>query len=110
ILAVTDVCMRYLRKTPIGPREIALAVLLLAFLPWLHMKYIVPAALLAVTLAWQVARGPSPPRRQIFAGGAVFGLSVAGLFVYNLHCFGALSGPLEAFSISRLAPAAMVYF
>jgi hypothetical protein len=109
ILAVADVCMRYFRKMEAGPREFVLAILLLAFLPWLHMKYLVPMTLLAVTLAWQVFRGPSPSGRRIFGSAAVLGLSVAGLFAYNLHCFGALTGPLDAFSISKAAPAVMVY-
>ena len=109
ILAATDVCMRYFRKIQVGRGAFMTAVLPLAVLPWLHMKYLVPVTLLSATLAWHLYRGPSRSFRRIIAGGAVVGFSVLGLFAYNVHCFGVMSGPLEHFSISKMAPAIMVY-
>ncbi|EFO80664.1 hypothetical protein OSCT_1494 [Oscillochloris trichoides DG-6] len=63
-----------------------LAPFLLALLPWLHLKFGMPAAILALWRLW---------RRDPWSLVLLF-ISVVGVAVFNTHAFGSPFGPYQA--------------
>jgi hypothetical protein len=61
---------------------------LLALLPWLHLKFLAPAALLALLLA-------RPPRHRSPTPLVLLAASAAALGAYNLRAFGSVMGPYQ---------------
>lgn len=77
---------------------------LLALLPWLHLKFLPPAALLALLYALRAIRPhPPAPSPTCGRGGAarsaipaiLLAASVAALGMYNLRAFGSILGPYQ---------------
>lgn len=63
--------------------------IVLAFLPWLHLKNVAPALVLLAGL-W--LRSPRR-RRTAMICSAGLAVSLAGLLAYNFHAFGSVLGP-----------------
>jgi hypothetical protein len=59
----------------------------LAFLPWLHIKYVAPAV---IVWAWHA---DTTRQRRSLVVGAAFGGSLALLAIYNAYAFGKMTGP-----------------
>jgi hypothetical protein len=87
---------------------------LTAFLPWLHVRLLAPAAVLLVALVYTEAKDPQPqkgarvPRYLIPA--AIFAISFLLLSIYNHAAFGNIFGPYEKGSLSfDLKPFLMIF-
>ncbi len=85
----------------VGPRLLLLAALPAA-LPWLHIKLIAPAALIALGLAWAHAR-PRPARAVrgwLLGSGLLVAVAWGGLLAYNAAAFGRVLGPYGGDALS----------
>jgi hypothetical protein len=68
-----------------------LAGLLLAGIPWLHLKYIIPAAIMALFFArriWQDAGGPGARARRLASFFSAQAASLAALGLYSRMLYG----------------------
>jgi|SRR5579875_135196 len=67
-------------------------VFAIVFLPWLHIKLLLPGAILAGAISWKLVREGHPRRRAHLLLGA-FIFSIGLLVMYNEYAFGRLLGP-----------------
>src|SRR5438128_911837 len=91
-------------KRSLSLRSVLGSGALLAFLPWLHIRLLAPAALLLLALIYtesksQKARTGARLSRYLIPV-VVFACSFALLFIYNHAAFGNLFGPYDKGSLS----------
>ncbi len=74
-----------------------------AFLPWLHLRFAVPATLLVAAITWASSRRDGGISRTHLVLTVPLATSAVALAIYNWWAFGSVSGPYggEAMSIGR---------
>lgn len=83
---------------PSSGRQAVLDGLLMASLPWLHLKLVLPTATLCAFVLWRALRPAHPypghPGRSVaWMTSLIVGLSIGGLAVYHQAAFHAIVGP-----------------
>jgi hypothetical protein len=77
------------------PRDGLFTTSMLAFLPWLHIRFALPMAIMIAALAW-VWRGRRSLVHFIIRFGSPALVSVALLATYNWYAFGNMTGPYQS--------------
>jgi hypothetical protein len=89
--------------------SLAASSILIAFLPWLHLRFAVLAVIILTGIFWSLRR-EAPLRTTAIILGAPLLVSLGLLATYNHHAFGNIFGPYETEDVQTTAFTAMQFF